>query len=485
MKSEPTVKSQLVGGVFYTALSKYVGIIVSLVVSAILARLISPEDFGVVAVATVLITFFSIFSDLGIGPAIVQNQSLNKDDLSSIFSFTLYAAVVISLIFFCSSWVIAWYYKKEILIYICQILSINIFFATINIVPNALLLKERKFKFIAYRTLVLQLIGGLISVFAAFAGMGIYALLVNPIFTSIGIFIVNFYIKPQTFVRKISLSSLKLIATFSVYQFLFNFINYFSRNLDKLMVGRYIGMSPLGYYDKSYRLMMLPLQNITHVITPVMHPVFAGYQNDLTQLSSHYLKIIRLLAFIGFPLSVLLFFTSKELILIVFGDQWLEAVPAFRILSLSVGIQMILSTSGSIFQAANTTRILFVSGLLSAIVNVVGLIIAIFIFRSIDAVAWALVITFTFNFFQCYWMMYCRVFKENIGVFFEQLLSPLIIAGIMAIILYLVNDILENLPLIFSLIIKASIAIILLVIYIQMRKEYNLLSLIFKLKNKL
>lgn len=85
MKSEPTVKSQLVGGVFYTALSKYVGIIVSLVVSAILARLISPEDFGVVAVATVLITFFSIFSDLGIGPAIVQNQSLNKDDLSSIF----------------------------------------------------------------------------------------------------------------------------------------------------------------------------------------------------------------------------------------------------------------------------------------------------------------------------------------------------------------------------------------------------------------
>src|SRR5699024_4389501 len=103
--------------------------------------------------------------------------------------------------------------------------------------------------------------------------------------------------------------SIRKIFKFSAYQFIFNIINYFSRNLDKLLIGKYMGMSPLGYYEKSYRLMMLPLQNITHVITPVMHPIFSDYQHDLNHLAGAYEKIIRLLAFIGLPLSVFLWFS--------------------------------------------------------------------------------------------------------------------------------------------------------------------------------
>ena len=102
--------------------------------------------------------------------------------------------------------------------------------------------------------------------------------------------------------------------------------------------------------------MMLPLQNITHVISPVMHPIFADFQNDLSRLSDSYNKVVRFLAFIGFPLSVLLWFCSREIILIIFGEQWMPSVPVFQILSISVGIQVILSTSGSIFQAANDTK---------------------------------------------------------------------------------------------------------------------------------
>ena len=88
--------------------------------------------------------------------------------------------------------------------------------------------------------------------------------------------------------------------------------------------------------------MMLPLQNITQVITPVMHPIFSDFQNDKGKLLSSYERIVRFLAFIGLPLSVLLFFTAEEVTLIIFGDQWMPSVPVFRILSLSVGIQIIL-----------------------------------------------------------------------------------------------------------------------------------------------
>ena len=132
-----SIKNQLVSGVFYTAISKYAGIIISLFVSAILARLLSPDEFGVVAVATVIITFFGIFTDLGISPAIIQNKELTDKDLSNIFSFTIVGGILLSVLFFLSSWLIGKYYKSETLIIICQVLSINLLFSALNIVPNA------------------------------------------------------------------------------------------------------------------------------------------------------------------------------------------------------------------------------------------------------------------------------------------------------------------------------------------------------------
>lgn len=160
-------------------------------------------------------------------------------------------------------------------------MSVNLFFVTVNIVPSALLYRNKEFKFIAFRTFVVQFLGGFISIIAALNGAGLYALLINPIFSSATLFIVNILRYPQKMKIIFNISSLKIILSYSSYQFLFNLINYFSRNLDKLLIGKYMGMSLLGYYEKSYRLMMLPLQNITYAITPVMHPIFSDFQNDL------------------------------------------------------------------------------------------------------------------------------------------------------------------------------------------------------------
>ena len=113
-------------------------------------------------------------------------------------------------------------------------------------------------------------------------------------------------------------------------------------------------------------------------------------QHDLKQLGASYLKVVRLLAFIGLPLSAVLFFTAQELVLIIFGDQWEPSVPVFRILALSVGIQIVMSTSGSIFQAANATRMLFFCGVFSAALNVAAICTGIFAFGTTEAVAWCI-----------------------------------------------------------------------------------------------
>lgn len=218
---------------------------------------------------------------------------------------------------FAASWLIAGYYGSGILRTLCQLLSVNLFFASANIVPGALFYRNKEFKFIAVRSFIIQIAGGAGAITAALCGAGLYALIINPILSSILIFVISYQRYPQRLRFTLGLKVLRKIFSYSAYQFLFNVINYFSRNLDKLLIGKYMSMSALGYYEKSYRLMMLPLQNITQVITPVMHPIFSDFQNDKEKLATSYERIVRFLSFIGLPLSVLLFFTAEEVTLII------------------------------------------------------------------------------------------------------------------------------------------------------------------------
>lgn len=446
----------------------------SLVVAGVLARLIPPEEFGVIAIATVIISFFSIFTDMGVSPAIVQNKELTQRDLSGIFSFTIWSGIAIAALFFAASWPIAEYYDRPILRTLCQILSINLLFASANIVPNALISKNKEFKFIALRSFSIQLVGGVASVIAAFCGAGLYALIINPILSSMLLFAVSIRRYPQQLRLTWGGEAIHKIFSYSAYQFLFNIINYFSRNLDKLLIGKYMGMAPLGYYEKSYRLMMLPLQNITYVITPVMHPIFSDYQNDPERLCSSYERIVRLLAFLGFPLSVLLLFTAKEITLVVFGQQWLPSVDVFQILSLSVGLQIILSSSGSIFQASGDTRSLFICGLFSSAFNVGGILLGIFYFETLTAVAWCICAASAANFAQCYWLMYRATFKRSMLPFVRQLLSPLVLSALVAGALFFLSLWLDGMNIFLTGMVKGMAFFCIFGVYIQTTKEMDL-----------
>ena len=261
-------------------------------------------------------------------------------------------------------------------------------------------------------------------------------------------------------------------------------INYFTRNLDKLLIGKYMSMSPLGFYEKSYRLMMLPLQNITNIISPVMHPIFSDFQHDLRKLSESYLKVVRVLAWIGFPLAAVLYFTAPELILLIFGSQWEASVPVFRILALSVGVQVVMSTSGSIFQAAGSTHILFLSGLLSALLNAGGICLGIFGFRSLDAVAWCICISFSVNFVQAYWLMYYRTFRLPWGPFWRKLASPLLLGVLLWSILWGFDRILPARELFFTLIAKGVLSLVIWGGYLQLTEEFNILGRLSALSGK-
>ena len=476
------IKQEMVHGVFWSAVEKYSSTIVSIIISVILARLLTPDEYGIVAIAYVIIAFLKIFCTMGIGPAIIQRNDLKKDDINNIFAFSLILGLVLALILFFTSGLIAGYYENEALVNVCHILSIVLFFSAANMVPNALMAKYKRFKEIAQRTLLLQLISSIIAVIAAYKGAGVYALLVPPVFTAIGIFIFNWRFYPIGLPKVPSYEPLKRIFSYSFYQLAFEIINYFSRNLDKLIIGKKLSSSDLGYYDKSYTLMQLPLNNVTAVINPVLQPILSVLQDDMEEMAEKYNKIIRIVSTISFPIGIILFFSAADVILVMFGDQWVNSIPVFKILALSIPTQIILSTSGAIWQSCNATKYLFWVGFVNSCIVIAGFIISVNIWGTIESVgcAWTLASYVTFT--NTYFIMYKRILHSPIQLMLKQLINPFVNAIILVVVYVLYGLIQLDIPRLLNLIIELSIGLIITLAFLHITGRFNIIAFA---KNKL
>lgn len=432
-----SLKRDLASGVFYTAIAKYAGMAVTLVVTAILARHFTPHEFGIVNIATVFIAFFNIFCDLGFGPAVIQ-KDLDEDDLGSIFRVSFVVGAIFSIIFFFAADIISIFYDNDwVLKVLLKLLSVSLFFSAVNMVPNALILKAKRFGFIAYRTLAVQVICGAAAVGAAYWGLGIYSLVISPIASAVIMFLINYFQHPLSPLGKVKKESIDKIKSYSSFQFAFQVLLYFNRNLDKLLMGKYMSMSELGYYDKSYRLMMMPLQNLSFVISPVLHPIFAQIKEDREKITDAYIKILHFLAIIGFPLSIAMYFMARNLVMVFFGSQWAPSIPSFQILALSIGFQMLTSTSGSIFQASNATDKMFISGVFGSICSLSAILIGVLCYGTTEGVAILMDISFVLTFLQCFYMLFYRTLRLGWLDFWKALNKPAVISAVMFAVLWL------------------------------------------------
>lgn len=279
--------------------TKYSNVFFQLLINSVLARLLIPYDYGVVTVVEVFTGFFTLLADMGIGPAIIQNKSLEEKDISSIFNFTVITALGISLLFIIFSYPLSWFYNNSIYVPIGAMLSLSILFNVLNIVPNALLLKEKKFKLIGIRTVCVSIICGIITILLAYLEFKYYAIVINSIATAFFTFFLNYKSVNIKLAWILSKESLIKISSYSAYQFGFSFITYFARNLDNLLIGKFLGEVSLGYYDKAYKLMLYPVSNLTNVISPVLHPILSEYQNKRDFIYQKYVYIVRVLSILG------------------------------------------------------------------------------------------------------------------------------------------------------------------------------------------
>lgn len=466
-----SVKKQLVSGTLFLAVAKYSGVVINLLLTAILARILMPEQFAIVAITNVLSNFFNLFSDFGFAAAIIQRNDLDNKNHSDIFSFALYIGIVLSGIFFCSSYAFAQIYNIETLSTLVKLLSIQVLFTSLNIVPNALLTKAKEFRFIAIRTLIISVISGTCAVLCAYIYRSIYSLIIPPILTAVLLFIANFIkVKRLRFIISPSWASVKKILNYSSYNLGYNIINYISRNLDKLIIGKFMPMKDLGYYEKSYTLMLFPIMNIISVVNPVIHPVLSEYQNNSSYIYRYFCAMLRVFAWVGFPLSVILATFGNEVIHIMLGDNWDNAIPIFQIFALSIGFQIIYVLQGPFFLVRNAPKAMFMCGIMTAVLNTAALLSGIFFFHSTTMIAWFIdlsyIISTTITFYWLYRIGFNAAYKE----FWYNILLPIAISMTYIAVVFITSQTLPNMP---AMVLKyVTTAIFLIISVIKVKRLF-------------
>lgn len=456
-------------GMIFTFLGTYSNFLVQLIVNMILSRLLTPEDYGVVAVMQVFIIFFQLMVESGMGPAIIQNKGLSKKDINIIFNYSFVLALGMAVLFGFFGHFLSYAYGSDIYIKLTWVQAVSVFFSGLNVVPTAVLLKNLKFKVVNLNSIVANICSACTGISLSFLGFGVYALIFSVIVSTMVNLILNFFYSKISFSGNWTVQPIKKIFEFSKNQFGFNFINYFSRNSDNILIGKFIGASALANYNKAYQLLMLPNQMFLNVINPVLQPVLAEYQDDVVYIRNFYFKIIKILAIIGMPLSIFLSLSSEQIIMIMFGPQWHSAIVPFSYLALTVWCQMTVSTTGAIFQARNQTKRLFFTGFISA-VSLVSFILIGTVMGSIDSVAICLSIGFILVFFWNFHQLIVKSLEYSIVKFLSLFKSGLFLAGIMFGCLKL-EEFFDPSNYIYSFILKVCIFVIVMGVYLYSTNE--------------
>ncbi|EMW0562748.1 TPA: oligosaccharide flippase family protein [Vibrio parahaemolyticus] len=397
---------------------------------ALYARLFSPEQFGIIASIQVFVLFFQMLSDVGIGPAIINEGDVSNDKRNGIFTVTAIFGVFISFCFYLFSYGLNYFYGGYEYQEIAMIVCVSIFFNALNILPITAMNKDAKFVIIAVNDVVIELVAFCVVYFLYLLDVGILALASRVAvqgvlrFTFTWIVSKNTTLGRPTFGRGIY--HIKSISSFSLYQFGFNFINYFSRNLDNILIAKFFGMGAVGIYEKSYQLMRYPLMLTTFAMTPAIQPILTKVREDKEKIVEEHNKLTSRLFALSIPISFFLYFNSDDIVLLLFGEQWSDVSELIKVFCVIIPIQSVLSTSGSFFQVMNKPKLMFITGVLAAVANV-SLIIVGLTLGSVFHVAVCLIFSFIFNFFQIYFVLFRMCFDSNVRHFYLLLCKVMLV----------------------------------------------------------
>lgn len=369
-------KRSLKGGVA-TAAAQAVKFCLQTASTVFLARLLSPDDYGLIGMATVVINFAALFKDLGLATATIQKAEINHKQISTLFWLNFGISCIIAIIIALSSSFISKFYAEPRLTKITLALSISFIFSGLTVQHQALLRRQMQFNSLAKIDIISMSSGVIAAIVAASYELGYWSLVIMPIATSIvntaGVWIACSW-RPGLPVYNSGIGSM---VSYGGNLTGFSLVNYFSRNLDNILIGRYWGSQQLGLYAQAYKLLLLPINQINAPITSVALPVLSSLQSEPLKYCKYYYRAILIVTSIGMPIVGFMFVDTKELVLLILGNKWLETISIFRFLLPAALVGTLNVAIGWVYSSLGRTKRLFKWGIVVSAINSLSYIVGV------------------------------------------------------------------------------------------------------------
>ena len=357
--AKKSLKQKAVSGMIWSAFQKYSTMIIQFVSGIILARMLTPYDYGCIGMLAIFMVLAKSFIDGGFGSALIQKKQPTQEDYSTIFFWNIGMSVVLyAFLYFCAP-LIARFYNIPLLSTILRVQGIVLFIYAFNIVQRNQLRKNLKFKVLSVVTISTSITALTVTIIMAHQGYGVWSLVAQNILTAfIPSLFFWFYIKwrPKMVFSK---KSFQELFSFGFFMFLTDLLNQFGQQIQGLLIGRFYNASTMGYYSKANLSERLASSTISQIMTQVTYPLYAESQDDKKALGNMIRRMTMTLSYITFPLMFLLLLCAKPLFVFLYSDRWIGSVPYFQVLCIAGLAYSLQSVNYQSISAIGKSKIMF------------------------------------------------------------------------------------------------------------------------------
>ncbi len=357
----------------------------------VLAHFLVREDFGLVAMVTAVVNFVALFKDLGLSTATIQRETINHEQVSTLFWANFGVSILVSLVIVGLAPLVSWFYTEPRLALIMMALASSFIFSGLGVQHAALLKRQMCFAAIAKAEMGSIIFSVFVGILAAYWGAGYWSLILWRVTQAVSNGLLLWFLCPWRPGRPAWAPGTWSMLTFGSSVTGFTVFNFLSRNLDNILIGKYWGPGELGLYTMAYRLLLLPIQQLNAPVTSVALPALSRLQTDPQRYSRYYYKAIGLITMIGMPIVSFLFIAADKVILVFLGEKWTDVVIIFRCLMPAAFIGTFNVATGWTFLSLGKTTRLFRWGLFSATAN--ALIFMVSVQQGVVALALAYSLT--------------------------------------------------------------------------------------------
>lgn len=441
MAKHNNLKQKAAAGMVWTALQKYSTMLISFISGIILARLLTPYDYGCIGMLSIFMVLAEAFIDGGFGSALIQKKSPSQEDYSTIFWWNLGMAVLMYTVLFISAPAISRFYDIPLLSNVLRVQGLVLFIYAFNIVQRNQLRKKLNFKVLSIVTIITSVTSLIVTIIMAYKGFGVWALVAqNMITAAIPAIVFWFFIKWRP-ILVFSKRSFRELFGFGFYMFLTNLLNQFGQQLQGLLIGKKYNAATMGYYSKALGTEKLASRSISSVMMQVTYPLYAEVQDDKQQLANIIKRITMTISYIIFPAMFILLLCAKPVFLLLYSDRWLPSVPYFQVLCIAGLAACLQSVNNNAIAAVGKSKAMFVWTVIKRSVGIGLMVGGLFLFGMKGLLA-SVVISTWFSYF----VNICQVSKYVGYKWSTQLLNllPVTVAStVSALVAYGVGALLQ------------------------------------------